>query len=152
MNTKIHLRVWLGVLLLALGGMLSGCGGSSTGTVSGKVTFKGQPLKGGNVSIIPKAGGVLKTTIGEDGSYSISKVPVGSAKAAVDTSSLRPIPQKSLPGPYANAPKEALPSNLQSGGDPSRYTPIPEMYADPEKSGLTLDVKSGKNDYPIELK
>ncbi len=86
----------------------------------------------------------------QDGTYKISKVPVGPAKITVDTSSLRPVPQKSLPGPYANAPKEALPKDLQ--GDPEHYVPIPDHYADPDKSGLTLDVKSGKNNHDIDLK
>jgi hypothetical protein len=144
-------RLWAGLLFLPLGLLLSGCGSSSLATVSGKVSYKGQPLKGGVVSIFPeKGGGAQRASIEADGTYKISKVPVGPAKITVDTSSLRPVPQKSLPGPYANAPKEALPKDLQ--GDPEHYVPIPDHYADPDKSGLTLDVKSGKNNHDIDLK
>jgi hypothetical protein len=142
--------VWVGILFLPCG-LLAGCGGSK-GTVSGKVSYKDQPLKGGNVSIISKSGGVMSSPIEEDGSYKISKVPPGPATITVETKSLRPVSQKALPGPYAKAPKDALPPNLTSQGDAKRYVPIPEQYADPEKSGLSLDVKSGSQTHNIDLK
>lgn len=143
-------RIGAGVLLLSCG-LLAGCGGSK-GTVSGKVSYKGQPLKGGNVSIVSKAGGALNSTIGEDGTYKISQVPLGPATITVETRSLRPVSQKSMPGPYAKAPKDALPPGLDSSGDAKHYVPIPEQYADPEKSGLSLDVKSGSQPHDIDLK
>lgn len=145
-----HWRTWAGLLLLSCGLMLAGCGSGSNGTVSGKVSYKGQPLKGGNVSIIPKKGGTLSSPIAEDGSYKISKVPIGSATITVETKSLRPVPQKSLPGPYAKAPKDVLPQGVQ--GDPKRYVRIPDKYADPEGSGLSLDVKGGVQTHNIDLK
>lgn len=144
-------RLWAGLLLLPFGLML-GCGGSSKGTVSGKVLYKGQPLKGGNVAILSKAGGGnLTSSIQEDGSYSISKVPRGPAVITVETRSIRPVPQKALPGPYARASKDTLPPGLVVG-DAARYVPIPEQYADPEKSGLSLDVKGGPQPHDIDLK
>lgn len=151
MYTSVRLnRLWAGLLLLPGALMLAGCRGSSEGTISGKVSYKGQALKGGTISIVPKTGAIQSSTIAEDGGYRIAKVPVGPAQIAVETESLRPKDQKSLPGPYANAPKDALPQGLM--GDTKHYVPIPKQYADAEKSGLTLDVKSGKNDHNIDLK
>jgi hypothetical protein len=145
-------RMWAVLLLFPLGLMVAGCGRSSEATVTGKVTYKGQPLKGGSVSLISEAGGVVRSTIEEDGSYKITKAPVGPAKVTVDTKALRPVNQKAVKGPYANAnaPQEVLPKSAK-GGDASRYVAIPARYADPEKSGLTVEVKSGKNEQNIEL-
>lgn len=149
-SVRLH-RLWAGLLLLSGALMVAGCGGSSVGTISGKVSYKGQALKGGTVSVIPKSGPVQSSTIAEDGGYRLAKVPVGPAQIAVETESLRPKEQKSLPGPYAKAPKDALPPGLVMG-DAKHYVKIPEQYADAEKSGLSLDVKSGKNDHNIDLK
>jgi hypothetical protein len=155
----IQARFWryaASFLVLPCGLLLAGCGGSQ-GTVSGKVSYKGQPLKGGTVSIIPKAGGVVSAPIKEDGSYTISHVPPGPARVTVETRSLRPMPKRAMPGPYAKMPKDAIPEGVKvpgvtSQGDPNRYVAIPDQYADPEKSGLSLDVQRGSQPHDIDLK
>jgi len=150
-------RFLAGLLFLPCGLMLAGCGGGSSGTVSGKVSYKGQPLKGGTVAIIPKAGGVVSSPIQEDGSYSISKVPPGSARITVETKTLRPTPKGAVKGPYAKMPKDAVPEGLNvpgvtGQGDPKRYVAIPDQYSDPEKSGLSMDVQRGAQPHDIDLK
>jgi len=82
------------VMLVVLAGALAvaGCGRSS-GTVTGTVTYKGKALKGGSVVFIPPAGGQAATVsaqIGEDGTFTAEKVPVGDVKVTVDTSYLKP--------------------------------------------------------------
>lgn len=148
------------VLLLLPCGLLAGCKGSSQGTVSGTVSYKGQPVKGGTVSIIPSKGGALTSPIKEDGSYTISKVPVGPAKIAVETASMRPPPKGAKArGPYAKMPKDAIPPGVdpskvpgaQHHNDASRYVPIPPQYSDPQKSGLSYDVARGNQQHPIDL-
>ncbi len=58
------------VLLVPLG--MSGCGG--TGSVSGKVSYKGQLLKGGNVTFISSEGKpTVSASIQEDGSYTFPR-------------------------------------------------------------------------------
>lgn len=142
-------RLWAALWFFPFALIIAGCGGSSVGTVSGTVSYKKQLLKGGNVSIIPKAGEPRSSSIAEDGSYKISKVPIGPAKITVETKSLRPVSQKSLPGPYARAPKDVLPQGVQ--GDAKRYVAIPDKYADPEGSGLSLEVKRGDQTHNIDL-
>lgn len=84
----------LGALALA-GGVISlcilGCG-YSTGDVSGKVTFKGEPLKGGIVTFAPTAAEAPSFTaaIQEDGTYSIQGLRAGEYKVCVETESLKP--------------------------------------------------------------
>ncbi len=161
-------RLWVVLLIVPLGLLAAGCG-SSQGTVSGKVSFRGQPLRGGTVSIIPQAGGAMTGEIKEDGSYTIAKVPTGPAKVAVETASIRPSAGRAgqARGPagyYAKMPKEP-PSDAPSGADPTqflpgaqksgdakRYVPIPEQFGDAEKSGLSLTVTGGKQPFDIDLK
>src|SRR6516225_7214382 len=108
--------------------MAGGCG-SRTGTVSGKVTYHGQPLTSGLVIFVAADGKVTQPAgIEVDGSYIAEKVPVGQQAICVET---HPV----------------------SGGDGGgkkdqprpRYIPLPEKYKDAKQSGLTLDVKSGRN-------
>jgi hypothetical protein len=145
-------RFGAGLLLLSCGLVLAGCGGGQ-GTIAGKVTYQGKPLKGGNVAIISKSGGgAHNSAIEEDGSYSVSKVPPGPAMITVETASLRPAPKGNAPGPYAKMPKDMAPPGPNSQADPKRYVPIPDQYANPDSSGLTLDVKGGSQTHNIDLK
>jgi hypothetical protein len=119
------------VLLLVVG-----CGG--TGNVGGKVTFKGQPLPGGMVTLQSTEGGEIRTYPGliKDGSYTVPNVPIGPAKVTIGTAKARgnilhPEDVKDPWGPYVH---------------------IPRHYADPEKSGYKVDVSRGKTELNIDLK
>jgi len=117
-----------------------------TGTVSGKVTYKGKPLPGGNVTFAGKDGKSLAAAIHEDGTYSLEKVPPGEYKVAVETESLR----KAAPGggvPPKGGDKIAPPP----AADAPKYVAIPVKYANPETSGLTYTVKTGKQTFDIDL-
>jgi hypothetical protein len=135
--------------------MLAGCGGPATGSVSGKVSYKGQALKGGTVTFIPKSGDPHTSPIQEDGSYAMAKIPAGAATITVETTSVRPIPKSSLPGPYSKMAKDVVKEGIGppgESGDAKRYVPIPLNYADHAKSGLSLDVQSGPQTHNIDLK
>jgi hypothetical protein len=135
------------ILLMPLG--LVGC--SSSGTVSGKVSYKGTMLKGGTVTFVHPEGKASATTqIGEDGSYTIPKIPPGDVKICVDTSMLNPAGRtapKYSPPPGQNSPY--APSDASDGG--KRYVAIPPDYADPDKTTLTLTIKGGKQEHNIEM-
>jgi hypothetical protein len=145
-------RTWgtIPVLLVLIG--LSGCG-SSTATVSGKVSYKGNPLKGGNITFASAEGKPsVSTSIDENGTYTC-KAPTGKVKVSVETASLKP----AMAG--GKAPKYSPPAGQTSpyqSGDTSdlskRYTEIPETYSDPEKSGLSYEIKGGSQTIDIELK
>lgn len=120
--------------------MVGGCGGSS-GTISGKVLYQGKPLPGGYVNFMSEdAKAVIKTSeIGDDGSYSVSGMPVGSAKISVQGLAARNL--ATVPG--------------QGGGKGSvpkqKEVYVPPEYGNTETSGLKYDVKSGKQPYDIKL-
>ena len=118
----------------------SGCA-KKIGSVSGKVTYQGKALPAGYVNFLSgEKGDVVKTsTIGADGTYSVSGVPVGSAKITVQ-GVLAPVQPP-------NAPKgvEVLRSDRQTVYVPPKYSTV-------EQSGLTYDVKPGSQEHPIDLK
>lgn len=93
--------------------------------VVGKVIFKGEPLPGGTVRF-NKAKDEYVGKINADGTYQI-EVPVGSYTIAIET---------------ASAKKEKG----------AKYVAIPEAYADPLRSGLTVEVRAGTNNLDFELK
>jgi hypothetical protein len=137
----------LGLLALVVA---AGCG-KPTGSVSGKVIYKGQPLKGGTVVFVTadgKTGG--RSDIAEDGTYSIAEVPVGAVKISVETKSLKPNANRAREG---SAPKNMPPeaAGYKGGNTADRYIPIPERYSQVDTSELAYTVIAGKQEHPIEL-
>jgi hypothetical protein len=148
----------VGVLFLLT--LAAGCSGSK-GTITGKVTYQDQALTGGIVLFVSAAGnGTRRATIGSDGSFTIENMPVGMAKIAVDTRSAqgpaagsRRPPANMTPPEGAKVPDAAKKSGIY-GSAPrgGNAVPIPENYADPEKSGLEYMVTGGTQTHNIDLK
>jgi hypothetical protein len=129
---------------------VAGCGPGS-GSVSGKVTYKGTPLPGGTVTFMTSDQKVKTAIIGSDGTYSIDKVTTGPAKIAVTP--LVPLPPM-MPGGMAMDPGKVDAPEGDAAAPPAadKSASIPEHYKDPEKSGLTHTVTTGKQEHNIELK
>jgi hypothetical protein len=134
---------------------LAGCGGPGTANISGKIFFNDKPLKGGNVTFIPENGQAISDQIGQDGSYSLQKVPRGKVKICVQTSHLKTTGQT---GPMTyRAPKGAeKPGGEYAPPDRAanarRYVAIPDKYENPSKTDLTYTVEGGDVTYDIKLK
>lgn len=147
------------VLLFPLFPLAAGCGSSSQGTVSGKVSYKGKPLPGGEVRFFPEAeGGSFYSAIASDGSYSITKLPRGPAKITVTFSRENPL-TKMNPRIKAKAEKgiqqqmEATKAHSKGESAPAstENVTLPEKYGDPAKSGLKVDVTGGKQTFDMNL-
>src|SRR5437868_4614763 len=83
-------------LVLALA---AGCRSSpNPGKVSGRVTYKGAPLKGGEVLFHSAGQGSYRGSINQDGTYEITDVPVGEMTVTVDTEFLNPDKKVQTPG------------------------------------------------------
>ena len=140
----------LALLCLAAGG----CGGA-TGSVSGKVTYKGEPLGGGQVLFYSVGQATATSPIGPDGTYNIDKIAAGPVKIAVETASAKPAKRPpGIPTPPPDAMiKDASTSPLYNpqGQSKGKYVPIPEEYGDAEKSGLTYTVTGGSQSHDIDL-
>jgi hypothetical protein len=151
--------------LFSLSVLAAGCG--SEGTVSGKVYYKGQPVTGGTVHFIPQGkSGNYTSVIGTDGSYSISRLPVGNAKISVTgmTGERKGVPAtmfKGLAGKKIAKAFKKMESAEKSessggaklgGGKPGNATiPVPEKYGDPDESGLEVKVTGGNQPFDIKI-
>ena len=128
---------------------LGGCA-RPTGSVSGKVTYKGQPLAAGDVTFLGADQKPASSPIQPDGTYTISQVAVGPAKVAVTP----PIKAASMPrgmkmDPGAIGGPSGQPASAPSQG---KQPSIPEQYLDPNKSGVVCTVQRGSQEFNIELK
>lgn len=161
----------IGLVLVAA----AGCGPSNA-KLSGKVTYKGTPLKGGTVTFIPQGGGqTFSTTIDENGTYTFQQIHTGKYKVCVETESLKPAAAKAgaayggarssgpgaadkskiknEPPPGAQVPEGYRTVNPFSGAAEGmkRYVAIPPEYAKPESTKLSYEVKGGAQQYDIPL-
>jgi len=150
---------------------LAGCGGPATGKVSGRVTYKGQPLPGGLVMFRPAdpRQNLITVELDKDGQYS-AVLPGGEMTVSIDNRDLEPRPafgsgvpagvpiapdiraklgKAALPAPPPDKPVESadLPPPQPSG----RYVPIPVKYYAVETSGLKFTVKGGDQTQDFEL-
>ncbi|HTU20187.1 MAG TPA: carboxypeptidase-like regulatory domain-containing protein [Gemmataceae bacterium] len=117
--------------------------------MTGKVTYQGKALPGGFITFVRDAGGSYSQKIEKDGTYRVPGVPTGPAKISVRALEPPRHPEGMIP------PSEI--AKMGKGGvkpptPTETYVRIPEKYGDAEKSGLTLDVKSGTQTFDIPLK
>ncbi len=126
--------------------LASGCGGPFTASVSGKVTYKGEPLPGGVVTFVHPDGRTAYTTIHEDGSYTVPAAPGGDVRCIVQTYKPIPAPPKALADKLPG-PKGKLEPVYPAG----KYVPITEKYGNPDKSGLAYTIHRGSNTIDIPL-
>ena len=116
----------------------AGCGSKSpVARVKGKVTLDGQPLATGAVVTLPNAGRGSQGKV-QNGEFELSTFGNNDG-ALIGTHRVAVIAQEKAQGsgPEANAGKLL----------------VPERYANPESSGLSIEVKSGETNTPtLELK
>jgi hypothetical protein len=142
---------WL--LLLAA---CAGCSSSTQGTISGKVTYQGKPVPAGTVVFVPQVQGGSFVARIRDGQYKLENCPVGPAKIAVSTPANTDPMKRMMGGKMKRPPEiqEKLKGGAPAVGAASNDAPtisIPPRYQDPEKSGLTCEVKGGSQVYDIDL-
>ncbi len=148
-KAKVHPALLIVACLWGL--TLSGCGseaGPPAGQVSGRVSLKGQPLSGGNITFHPvdKSKGTIATgEIGGDGSYTIQTVEPGDG-ARLGDYNVSIISRK--PGPDLMANPQAA-RDSASASKPESLIPV--KYEDPSTSGLTASIKKGQNTIPFDL-
>jgi hypothetical protein len=152
------------VLVLVVGG----CG--SKGSLTGKAKYKETPLpKGTALTFISSSDRAFNTEVhSDDGDYKIEGLPTGDYKVVVKPHTT---PQLAGPGPMRGGPGSKR--GLQSGpakdekdgahGMPEGYFEgvfkgdgkgeffIPPKYKDKELTTLSVAVKAGKQELPLQL-
>ena len=135
-------RFCITLAMFSAASLLLGCTGGSTpvAKVSGVVKYKDKELTSGMVTFHGPKDRTAAAGIGANGQYECNNAPVGENKISVAV--LAPGAVDTADDPGKIAPK---------GGPPAFSSPIPEKFADPEKSGLKLEVKSGSQTHDIIL-
>lgn len=152
MRTVCPARTRIQFLLIAVLFGTVGC--SSSGTVSGKITYQNSPVKGGTIIFVTADGSQFSGPINEDGTYKVEKVPKGDVKIIVETSSLAQRATQKLNAPPEGQQVPGAKSDKQQF-DPAeaqrRYTPIPGNYERADSTPLKLAVKGGAQTHDITL-
>lgn len=145
MNFGIRLLV-LPVLLLAF---VIGCGkgNARSSEVSGKVTYKGQPVTGGNMTFFIGDAG-YPVTISPDGTYSVSQLPEGEATVVIDNEQLNP--KQPVYGGKTGGGMSPVPEGR--GGPKGTYVALPAKYKNKDKTDLKVPLKTGKQEFNLDLK
>ncbi|HJZ93138.1 MAG TPA: hypothetical protein VKE40_19835 [Gemmataceae bacterium] len=102
-----------------------------TGVVEGKITYNGNPLKGGTVSFHIADGTMVTANIKSDGTFRATDVPVGKAKVTIETESAKP---------------------KGKDKDANNYVKIPQTYAGANTSPLEVMVVAGKQTIDFVLR
>jgi hypothetical protein len=125
----------------------------ATGVVEGKVTYKGAPLPSGSIAFHLSNEQSYEDGIQPDGTYQAVGLKPGPYKVTVVTKEIKGPPQN--PPPLKGPPKgKGPPPKAPPKGFkfiPPKYVAIPQRYADPNTSGLMLEVKAGKQPFNIDL-
>jgi len=136
--------------------VVAGSGGK--GDVTGTVKYKGETMTKGSVTFQGGDGKTYTGDIGADGKYTVRGVPSGTAKVAVNviddsvTKHFRDLSagireQQKAAGSDPEKTTFVPPKVV----DPSSFYIVPQRYASVDTSGITFEVKSGKNVYDIDI-
>ena len=147
----------LQVASLALLVSLLGCSGSkgpATAKVSGVVKYNGAPVDGATIVFSPVAGGRPATAVSDSqGHYDLSTY--GDKDGAVPGDYKVTVEKSKTEGEAPNLTYEQI-NEMQMRGEPipGQVTKnlLPEKYISPATTELTVNVKSGTNDVPLDLK
>jgi hypothetical protein len=130
----------------------AGCGGRPSlpdTRVEGKVLLNGEPVDSARVSFFWLTGHSHNALVEPDGSYTLAHAPEGEAQVAVVGF---PKPQGGLAGAPIENQAELLAKRILASSQFLPVSPaIPKHYADPETSGLSYVVRTGRQTFDIEL-
>ena len=128
----------IGGLVLAVAGLLCGCGGGHDSSVSGKVYLDDKPLTTGNVTFYPSQGGAaVYSRIGAGGEYQLK---------TGDTFGLKP-------GDYkVTVVATETPTVVQGSTPPIGKVLTPGKYGQLQETDLLFTVDPGNNTIDLRLK
>jgi hypothetical protein len=156
-------RLFLSLPLFLLAVSLSGCsGGKTPAKVSGKITYKNDPVTAGTITFHQKDGGIFTYAIQADGTYSGSDMPAEEMVVTIETESVNPDAKRpgagKMPGSGGRDPMGDYNAKMKERGavqEPTKpagkYVKIPAKYNDEKQSGLKLTLTKGKTEKNWDL-
>ena len=144
--------------MIAMSASLSlGCGGIKTGTVTGKLEFKGQPITNGRVVLICEGGDhpVLNGEV-RNGQFKVEKVPYGPVKVTAMSYVTK---RNKVP----NMPKDVIEPGMAPTAEPgteAKAEPLaegagvvlPTKFGAPETSGMSFEMDTSEKTVNFDLK
>jgi hypothetical protein len=131
----------------------------SKGAVFGKVTYKGEPLPGGQVRFESPdgVGGNSANINPKDGTYRIEGLAQKHMQVAVIPYQEPYIPPQAKLGPPPGAPEvpgggPGFGPKAAAEASGAKSVPIPSKYQSAAQSGIECDVKGGSQEFNIDLK
>ncbi len=136
---------------------LSGCSDVPRSRIHGVVKFQGKSLTDATIVFIASDNKTHLANLKADGSFEVSGVAQGLVKVSIQQAqpkvTPRPDPTSSGGGSKAGVVDEkarairpATPAAKDNGPR------LPELYTDPEKSGLSLELKELDQEWSVDLK
>jgi hypothetical protein len=114
-------------LLAVLGLPLLGCGGSSEASLGGKVTYNGEVVEAGSVTLTPEGSGTSAGAKMVAGNYTLEKATPGSYRAVIAAERVR------------NGPLTREEAAKEAGLPPANYIP-----ANAEGNSKVVEVSGGQ--------
>jgi hypothetical protein len=145
-----RMRLLAAAILLTAAG---GCGGG-TATLSGKVSYKGQPVLSGSVIVLSADGTAREGVIEPDGTYEVPGVSRGHVRFGVlspDPARARSILNKEENQAQHAADKHPKVVHSHTKPGTGGWFPLPPHLGDPEKSGLEFEVAGSRVRHDIEM-
>jgi hypothetical protein len=140
------------VSLVAL--LLAGCGPkrTKTGTVSGKVSYKGQPVNGAALLLYPAAEGntAITVSVNQAGEYHIVDVPAGEYKIVVrGTAGAQQVDPRLLK--KMSPDKQAEVKEKLSHMNTPPTIKFPDKYKDPKTTDLKVTITDKDQSKDLDL-
>lgn len=134
------------VLAAIFGAAATGCGGSSTGTLTGTITVKGKPVPAASV-IVMTAGNEIYTGDCSNGKYSVPDVKGGTLKIAFVLTQVGGPPaltdeQRRQPGNFGREYSERMEKLAKQKAAESGII-VPDTYNSVETTPVTHDTSKG---------
>jgi hypothetical protein len=159
MPRKIAAYLTVGLLLLAACVYLLasyGCSQKPTGDVFGEITVGDQTVVSGQIMFTNDQGQFVSSGI-QNGHYLISEAPVGLWQVTVQGVIIPPVADrtarlallaKDLAAAKDKAEKAGKEFSIEAFDDPNA---VPKKYCSPRTSGLSFEVKPGKQKFDLPL-
>jgi hypothetical protein len=152
-NWRIAAFLLVGTTVLQLGCSSSSLPPGPKGTVTGKVTYNGNPVPAGSTITFIHGGTSLPAMgqIGADGSFKLMMQGGDQVPAGTYAVSVSPPPSAEI---SEETDMEAYKAIMEGGATAPKTPagPFPQKYQSAETSGVTFDVKEGANTFDLDMK